>query len=123
MSKPLSCRYTGIARPVLRAALVDAEVDAMAEVRPGVMQRKGVAYSGVSHNGGYHIYLHSTAGSETQQQEGFKVQGRGDFKVQGGGASRFRAGGGFKVQGRGGGVLRIKAQGLGSRTMLCESGS
>ncbi len=94
MSKPLSCRYTGIARPVLRAALVDAEVDAMAEVRPGVMQRKGVAYSGVSHNGGYHIYLHSTAGSETQQQEGFKVQGRGDFKVQGRGV--------FKVQGRGG---------------------
>ena len=83
-----------------------------------MVQGKGVAYGGVSHKGGYHIYLQSTAGSETTVGgfqgawlgEGLKVEGRGG-KVQGrGGEVRFTPGGilrftagGVQSAGRGGG--------------------
>ena len=134
MSKPLSCRYTGTIRALLWAALADAEVEAVAEVRREWSRAKALLMVAsptrvgntstcspllvVKHNSrGVSRFQAGEVFTRSRQGGGGNVQGRGGegarFRAEG--ASRFRAGGvlRFRAEGvlrlRAGGVLRFRA--------------
>ncbi len=127
MSKPLSCRYTGTARLLLCAALVKAEVEAVAEVRREWCRAKALLMAASPTRVGNTSTCSPLLAVKHNSRGGPRFRA-GRFQASGvwgggeGGVSRFRAvvlkvqgRWGFKTQGRRGGP-RFRAWGVrGSR--------
>lgn len=108
MSKPLSCRYTGIACALLCAALADAEVEAVAEVRREWCRAKALLTAASPTRAGNTSTCSPILAVKhnSRRVSRFRAGGFQGFGVEGGvqsyravGGSRFRAVG-LKVQGR-----------------------